>query len=127
MIESPCFSLCPSRASKLAPRGYLFLTCNDELAIVSSGYAKGEIFARKPLSAQYAYRRGSMNRIRAVRKPCKFTETDLRRAMRAAAKEHMPARIDLMPDGRISITPIVEAAAASLKGPTGPNEWDAVP
>jgi hypothetical protein len=65
-----------------------------------------------------------MKWIRTVRRPCKFTETDLRRAMRAARKEHVPARIDVMPDGRISIIPIAAADANAITAPADVNEWD---
>jgi hypothetical protein len=59
-----------------------------------------------------------------VRRPCKFTETDLRRALRAATKEHITARVDVMPDGRISIVPIAGAAAIATTVPCDVNEWD---
>jgi hypothetical protein len=59
------------------------------------------------------------------RKPCKFTEADLRRALRAAQKEGLPVRIEIAPnDGRMAI--ILVTAATVVKGATGPNEWDGV-
>ncbi len=61
-----------------------------------------------------------------MRKPCKFTETDVRRAMRAAQKEHIAVRIDLMPDGRISIIPVAGADATATADPAVANEWDKV-
>jgi hypothetical protein len=57
-----------------------------------------------------------------VRKPCRFTERDVRRAIRAVKKEGVSATIDVMPDGRISIIPTTKpdiTAAASDE-----NEWD---
>ncbi len=60
-----------------------------------------------------------------MRRPCKFTETDLRRAIRAARKEGLLPHVGIMPDGRIAMTPITEMAAAHIVGATGPNEWDA--
>ena len=57
-----------------------------------------------------------------MRKPCKFTEADLRRAMRAATKEHLSTRIDIMPDGRISIIPI--PAEGTTPASSEVNEWD---
>jgi hypothetical protein len=59
-----------------------------------------------------------------VRRPCKFTETDLRRALRAASKERVPARIDVMPDGRISIIPLTAADATTAAASSDVNEWD---
>ena len=59
------------------------------------------------------------------RGPCKFTQRDLQRAMRAAQKEGMRvARFEIMQDGRISIVPLIEGAGISTEGATGPNEWD---
>ena len=60
-----------------------------------------------------------------MRRRCKFTETDLRRAMRAAAKERVLVQIDLMPDGRISIIPIAADATAAAAS-NDANEWDEV-
>jgi hypothetical protein len=45
--------------------------------------------------------------------------------MRAARKEDMRVRIDILPD-RISIVPLVEGTATLTEGATGPNEWDTV-
>ncbi len=59
-----------------------------------------------------------------MRKPCKFTEADARRAIRAVKKEGVHASVDIMPDGRISIVPLAEPAATAITGATGPNEWD---
>jgi len=47
--------------------------------------------------------------------------------MRAARKERVPARIELMPDGRISIIPITEGDLAdAAAGNSDMNEWDEV-
>jgi hypothetical protein len=59
-----------------------------------------------------------------VRRPCKFTETDLRRAIRAARKEHVLARIEMMPDGRISIIPLTPVDAPTTFASSEANEWD---
>ncbi len=60
-----------------------------------------------------------------MRRPCKFTETDVRRAIRAARKESVLARVELMPDGRIFITPIAGTnTAAATAIAAGANEWD---
>jgi hypothetical protein len=64
--------------------------------------------------------------IKCMRRPCKFTEADLRRAIRAARKEGVLARIELMPDGRISITPITGTNTATTTAPSDRNEWDGV-
>jgi hypothetical protein len=70
------------------------------------------------------------------RGPSKFTQRDVQRVMRAARNVGLSARIDIMPDGRISIVPLIEGAATLtagatgpngfIEGATGPNEWDAV-
>jgi hypothetical protein len=62
-----------------------------------------------------------------MRRPCKFRETDLRRAIRAAQKENVPARIDVMPDGRISIIPVAVQAAVENTPLADANEWDIAP
>jgi hypothetical protein len=60
-----------------------------------------------------------------VRKPCKFTQADVCRALRAARRAGVQVRIEIAPDdGRISIITTSDATAATTKGPTGPNEWD---
>ena len=59
-----------------------------------------------------------------MRRPCPFTETDVRRAFRAARKEGLDVRVDLMPDGRISIIPIAGADAIATSVPGDVNEWD---
>jgi hypothetical protein len=60
------------------------------------------------------------------RGPCKFTQRDVQRVMRAAKNVGMSARIEIAPDGRISIIPFIEMAPALVAGVTGPNEWDTV-
>jgi len=61
-----------------------------------------------------------------MRRPCKFTEADVRRALRAAAKEGVRAQIDVLPDGRLSIIPLGETGAATTPVAGDVNEWDEV-
>jgi hypothetical protein len=61
-----------------------------------------------------------------MRRPSKFTEADVRRAIRAARKEGLLARVDIMRDGRISIVPLPGADAAGTEAAAGVNEWDTV-
>jgi hypothetical protein len=60
-----------------------------------------------------------------MRRPCKFTEADLRRAIRAARKEGISGRVDVTADGRISIPPTPETAAEGVTT-VEVNEWDAL-
>jgi hypothetical protein len=62
-----------------------------------------------------------------MRRPSKFTEADLRRAIRAARKEGILGRVEVMPDGRISIAPITGTDTAATAAATDANEWDAAP
>jgi hypothetical protein len=59
-----------------------------------------------------------------VRRPCKFRESDLRRAIRAARKENVLAQIELTPDGRILIIPITRQHTSGTIAPADANEWD---
>ena len=59
-----------------------------------------------------------------VRRPCKFREADVRRAIRAARKENLLARIELTPDGRILIIPITGQNVSATIAPVDANEWD---
>jgi hypothetical protein len=59
-----------------------------------------------------------------VRRPCKFREADVRRAIRAARKENVLARIELTPDGRILIIPITGQNVSATPAPVDANEWD---
>jgi hypothetical protein len=61
-----------------------------------------------------------------VRRPCKFTEAEMRRAIRAVRKEGLLPHIEIMLDGRLVITATTELPAAATAGATGPNEWDNV-
>lgn len=60
------------------------------------------------------------------RGPCKFTQRDVQRVMRAVKNVGMSARIEITPDGRISVIPYIETAPPVIAGATGPNEWDTV-
>ena len=61
-----------------------------------------------------------------VRKPSKFTETDLRRVFRAARKEGVDVRVEIIPNGPMSVFTTMGAATTVTIGATGPNEWDNV-
>jgi hypothetical protein len=60
-----------------------------------------------------------------MRKPGKFTEADLRRAIRAVTKEGLSAHVEITLDGRMVIS-TTHITAAGCIGATGPNEWDKV-
>lgn len=54
------------------------------------------------------------------RKALSFRETDLRRAIRAAAKENTPMAVEIDPaTGKIRMTPLTKAAT-----PEEVNPWD---
>lgn len=55
-----------------------------------------------------------------TRKPLAFRETDLRRAIRAAAKENAPMTVEIDPStGKICLTPLTKLAT-----PKETNPWD---
>ncbi|KAB2941621.1 MAG: hypothetical protein K8F92_11060 [Hyphomicrobium sp.] len=58
---------------------------------------------------------------REARGPCRFTQSDLARAIRAAKQEKLDiAAIRIEPDGTILIVPGTPQSVAHLE----PNEWD---
>ena len=46
------------------------------------------------------------------RQPSKYTQTDVSRVLKAMSKNGLKARVDIMPDGRISILPMDSAPLA---------------
>jgi hypothetical protein len=48
----------------------------------------------------------------------------LRRAIRAARKQNVLAQIELTPDGRILIIPIIGQRSSGTMAPPDANEWD---
>lgn len=54
-------------------------------------------------------------------RPARFTQADIARALRAVNSSGVPARIDVKPDGTISIVPGLPEAAAPA---TAPEEND---
>jgi hypothetical protein len=61
-----------------------------------------------------------------VRRPSKFTETNVRRALRAARKEGVDVRVEIMPNGQISIIPLTGTCTAPTTKTTEPNDWNTV-
>jgi hypothetical protein len=53
------------------------------------------------------------------RTPARFTEADLRRAIRAVAKEGVPMAVEAAPDGTIRIVPYEPPAQVSPERPPG--------
>lgn len=55
-----------------------------------------------------------------ARKALSFRETDLRRALRAVAKENAPMSVEIDPStGKICLTPLTK-----LENPKEANPWD---
>jgi hypothetical protein len=57
-------------------------------------------------SAQKMQGAGSPTARRRARRPSRFAQRDVTRALKAAAQAGVRARVDVLPDGRISIVPI---------------------
>jgi hypothetical protein len=55
------------------------------------------------------------------RQACLSKEKDISRAFRAARAAGIEARVDIAPDGKISIIPVT-----GQQGPSKTNEWDSV-
>ncbi len=56
------------------------------------------------------------------RRPARFTQADIARALRAVESSGVPARVDVKLDGTISIVPTV--AQINLVTPDAPEEHD---
>jgi hypothetical protein len=59
--------------------------------------------------------------------PLKFRQTEVTRAVKAMRKAGVDvARLDIMPDGRISIVPSGPVATNDNAESAGEGEWDAI-
>ena len=56
-----------------------------------------------------------------LRRPCLFKSKDISRAFRAARAAGVTARVDIAPDGKISIIPVT-----GQQDPPRTDEWDSV-
>jgi hypothetical protein len=56
------------------------------------------------------------------RAPCRWKQRDATRALRAARAAGIEARVDIAPDGKISIIPLI----GPQEPPKKTNEWDDV-
>jgi hypothetical protein len=78
------------------------------------------------LKAYHSFERQIMNMHPGPRQRCKFTETNLARAIRGARRAGITApRVDIAPDGTISISQLTPQEAAEAPKPAPEtSEWD---
>jgi hypothetical protein len=60
------------------------------------------------------------------RRPCTFRESDLRRALRAAAAARVDVRIEIEPGGKLVVVTNTNKEAATVTSSGTTNPWDDV-